>query len=110
MDRRLGRPDRTTRTRVSLHPKHIYDHGKIEVIFVDGKADWIILYDTTGLTFDKRALPKLGLPVHRPTYTNRPRVMSWTNIANIQEVSLFGDGSGGVSYALIVVRTKQDGD
>ena len=110
MDRRLGRPDRTTQTRVSLHPKHVYRGGKIEIVFVDGKADWIILYDTAGLTFDKWALPKLGLPVHRPTYTNRPSVISWTNIANIQEVSLFGNESGRVSYALIVVRTKQHGD
>ncbi len=99
----LGRPDKSGGAYLGGKIKQTYRRGAVEVVFVDGRAEWIKLYDTRGLTFGKETLPKLGLPGQKPTYVNRDRVMSWGNIANLKEVSLYA-GNGGVSYVLVCAQ------
>ncbi|MDH5197439.1 MAG: hypothetical protein OEY20_09315, partial [Gemmatimonadota bacterium] len=87
--------------------KLTYWGGKVEVVFVDGKAGWIKLYGTGDLPFSKAALCKLGLPVKRPTYVNSQHVISWHNLPHLREVSLYGGGPhGSVSSVLICVQTN----
>jgi hypothetical protein len=86
-----------------------YWGGKVEVVFVDGRASWIKLYGTGDLPFAKEALGKLGLPVKAPTYVNTRHVMSWHNVAHLQEVSLYAGGAHGtVSSVLVCVRSRSD--
>ena len=100
----LGRPDKSSGTYLGGKVKQTYRRGAVEVVYVDGKAAWIKLYDTRGLPFGREALPKLGLPPKKPTYVNHDRVMSWGNISNLREVSLYA-GNGGVSYVLVCVES-----
>jgi hypothetical protein len=101
----LGRPDKSGGTYMGGKLKQTYRHGAVEVVFVDGEAHWIKLHDTRGLPFGRDALAKLGLPDRKPTYVNRDRVMSWGNISNLKEVSLYA-GNGGVSFVLVCVESK----
>lgn len=101
VERILGRPDRSSGTFLGGKVKQTYHRGAVEVVFVDDRADWIKLYDTRGLPFSQHVLPKLGLPLRKPTYVNHDRVMSWGNIANLKEVSIYAGAGGGVSYVLV---------
>lgn len=109
-ERILGRPERTSGTMVSQREKRAYRQGKVEVVYVEGKANWIKLYDTSGLRFSQSSLSRLGLPPKRPTYVNRNHVMSWSKICNLKEVSFYSDGNGGVSSVLVCVRSTNPGD
>ncbi len=97
-------PARKSGTRVSQREKRAYRQGKVEVVYVEGRANWIKLYDTSGLRFSQASLSMLGLPAKRPTYVNRNHVMGWNKICNLKEVSFYADGSGGVSSVLVCVR------
>ena len=101
VERVLGRPDKSSSTWLGGKVKQTYHRGAVEVVFVDGRAEWIKIFETRGLPFNQQALAKLGLPPRKPTYVNRDRVMSWGNICNLREVSLYSGGSDGVSYVLV---------
>lgn len=102
----LGPPDRQSGLSLAGQVRRTYRRGAVEVVFIDDKADWIKIYETRGLPFDNAALGRLGLPERKPTYVNKNRVISWGNIGNLKEVSLYG-GDGGVSYVLVCACTRQ---
>jgi hypothetical protein len=103
----LGSPDPGMGSTDPNRTKLSYWGGKVEVVFVDGKAGWIKLYTTGDLPFSKAALSKLGLPAKRPTYLNSHHVMSWHNIPHLREVSLYGGGPrGSASSVLVCVQTN----
>ena len=101
VERVLGRPDKSSSTWLGGKVKQTYHRGAVEVVFVGGRAEWIKIFETRGLPFNQQALTKLGLPPRKPTYVNRDRVMSWGNICNLREVSLYSGGSNSVSYVLV---------
>jgi hypothetical protein len=101
VERILGKPSKCAGLQLNGQVRNIYRNGAIEIVFVEGKASWIKLFDTRDLVFGIDALPKLGLPPVKPTYVNRKHVMSWGNVANLKEVSLYSNGHSGVSYVLI---------
>ena len=105
VERILGRPDGRSGLSLVGQVRHTYRRGAVEVVFVDDKAGWIKLHDTRGLPFSRDALVRLGLPPRKPTYVNRNHVMSWDNISNLREVSLYA-GSSGVSYVLVCAATR----
>jgi hypothetical protein len=98
----LGPPDPGADSSDPNRTKRCYQGGKIEIIFVEGKAGWVKLYGSGDLPFSKDALRKLGLPVKRPTYVNAHHVMSWHNIPNLREVSLYGGGPRGSASSVLV--------
>jgi hypothetical protein len=103
----LGHPDPAMVSTDPTRTKLCYWGGKVEVVFVDGRAGWIKLYGTGDLPFSKDALRKLGLPVMRPTYVNEDHVMSWHNVPHLREVSLYGGGPrGSVTSVLVCVQAK----
>jgi hypothetical protein len=103
----LGLPDPGVGSTDPTRTKLCYRGGKVEVVFVEGKAGWIKLYGTGDLPFSKEALSKLGLPVKRPTYVNSQHVMSWHNVPHLREVSLYGGGPReSVSSVLVCVQTN----
>ena len=50
------------------HPRLWYLNGDVEVVFVDGKAEWITLYDMMDIPFGRSALRALRLPDREPTF------------------------------------------
>ena len=103
----LGPPERTAGASLGASVRNRYHRGTIEIVFVDGKACWIKLYNTRDLEFSRDVLPRLGLPSAKPTYVNARHVMSWSNLANLKEVSIYGGEHGGVSSVLICVQTDR---
>jgi hypothetical protein len=99
----LGRPEQKRGSVVSQHRKTLYRRGSVEVVYTDGRASWIKLYNTRGMKFHQQSLSKLGLPPKKPTYVNRNHVMSWSKINNLKEVSFYSDSDGGVSSVLVCV-------
>jgi hypothetical protein len=100
----LGQPDPGMASSDATRTKRSYWGGRVEVVFVEGKAGWIKLYGSGDLPFSKEALSKLGLAVRRPTYVNSRHVMSWHNVPHLREVSLYGGGPrGSVSSVLVCV-------
>lgn len=105
----LGPPDSDVPSTDPTRRKLTYVGGKVEVVFVDGKAGWIKLYGTGDLPFSIEALSKLGLPVKPPTYVNVGHVISWQNLPPLREVSLYGGGPhGSVSSVLVCVETHTE--
>jgi hypothetical protein len=103
----LGPPDPGVGSTDPARTKLCYRGGKVEVVFIEGKACWIKLYGTGDLPFSQETLGKLGLPVKRPTYVNSQHVMSWHNVPHLREVSLYGGGpQGSVSSVLVCVQTS----
>ena len=101
VERILGRPEGTTGAMVSQHEKVAYRGGKVEVLYTDGRAKRITLFNPHGMLFSQQSLSKLGLPPKKPTYSNRKQVMSWSKICNLQEVTLYADSKGGVSSVMV---------
>jgi len=103
----LGPPERTNGAQLSANVRNVYHGGTIEIVFVDGKASWIKLYRTRNLPFSREVLAKLGLPQAKPTYVNARHVMSWSNLANLKEVSVYAGENGAVSSVLVCVEADQ---
>ena len=66
-----------------------------------------VLADDGAVVAPPDVLPKLGLPSAKPTYVNSSHVMSWSNLANLKEVSIYAGEDGAVSSILICVETEQ---
>jgi hypothetical protein len=103
----IGPPETSGGVQPGADARLRYKRGSIEVIFVGGRACWIKLYNPRNLPFSKDSLTKLGLPRAKPTYVNSTHVMSWSNLANLKEVSIYGGESGSVSSVLICVQAAK---
>ncbi|WP_428657558.1 hypothetical protein [Runella sp.] len=85
------------------NPKYSYKAGAVEIVFINGKADWITVTLNNG-TFDKTALGIIGLPAADPAFSN-PNVMRWKDYEEIQSISLFPK-EGGIDYFYIKTLTE----
>ena len=81
------------------YPQLTYRNGAVEIVFVDGKAEWITLNDMSNIPFSGRALSALGLPNRDPEIANQ-FVIRWSNIPGIKGLSLFPN------YVLVIVRCR----
>lgn len=82
----------------------IYSEGKIEIVFIAGKADWITINDLEAIPYDDAALSKLGFSAAKPSFKST-NVIRWTNTNGFREISIF-KGRTGVDYAYIKVATQ----
>ena len=78
----------------------LYRNGNVEIVFVDGKADWITLY--TRLPMRQSSLTRLNLPVREPTWARTGVEMRWENgkVPGVQAVYIFPE------YVYINVHTS----
>ncbi|MBM3263054.1 MAG: hypothetical protein FJY97_06460 [candidate division Zixibacteria bacterium] len=97
----LGSP--TSQSKSKYGAKCVYSKGAIEIVFINGKADWITVY-LPNASYSKEALAFLKLPVKSPTFSNA-NVIRWTNLPGLLEVSIFPSGNK-VDYEYIKVKTK----
>jgi hypothetical protein len=89
----LGSPSarETTQHGGKSLPMILYRNGDVEIVYVNGKADWITLY--TRLPMQQSSLKRLNLPVGEPTWARQSVVMRWENnrIAGVRAVYIFPD-------------------
>jgi len=97
----LGEPVSNTATKYG--PKLIYQ-GDIEVVFIDGKADWITV-PMTKVPYNKNAVKYLDLKPTNPSFSNN-FTMRWEGISGLLQVSIFAGRNGKVDYADIKAFTK----
>ena len=65
--------------------------GGIEVVFMDGRADWIQFAPETEIPFEPAALRHIGLLPALPTVRN-PFRMHWDGHQGLAVVSVYGSG------------------
>lgn len=113
VDKVLGKSEKVETFSASSTPcknipceKVYYQKDKYEIVFINGKADWITINDLSQYDLKEENIEILGLPLTDPDFKNPQNVITWKNIENINEVSIFNDGSGKISYAYIKVSTE----
>jgi hypothetical protein len=103
----LGLPTSTETVSPSRTPcpceKNTYKNGKIEIVFMEGKADWITIKNLNDAPYSVEALTLLGIKQKSPSFSNE-NVIRWTNIPGLLEVSIF-PVQGLVDYAYIKTAT-----
>lgn len=81
-----------------------YAKGETEIVFINGKADWITIEAMDQVNYSGAAVTSLGFKAAKPTFQNNFTIR-WEVIQGIKEVSVFPVGSM-VDYAYIKVSTK----
>ncbi len=91
----LGKPDKCedeTISRVGTVPACSYQGGKIEVVYINGLADWIDVNEV-GLPFEPDSLRAFGFSsVPAPSVQNE-QMISWSEIAGFRGIN-YGKGLG----------------
>lgn len=90
--------------KIKYGPKCEYRNGGIEIVFIEGVADWITINNLEDIPFNADALKALGLNKSHPSAT-RPTVIRWDSIPGFLSVSLF-KGSIGCEYAYVKIKTQ----
>lgn len=78
----------------------------VEVAFVDGKAERIVINDLDNVAFDKNIITQLGFQAQEPNEVTE-EVMRWTQLPGIAEVSVFPFKES-VDHALILVTSRPE--
>lgn len=99
----LGKPSQEEKTKYG--PKLSYKDGKIEAVFIDGKADWITVRDMGSVPYDTKAIETIGLKQEAPNFQNA-FVIAWEPHSRYYSVRIFSDTTGKVFYAYVKVATK----
>ena len=84
--------------------KMLYKGGKVEVVFIAGKADWITISNLTDVPFTPKAIEALGLKAAPPTFKS-DIVMRWEPCGPFTSVAIF-NANGRVDYAYIKTATR----
>ncbi|OUJ68994.1 hypothetical protein [Hymenobacter crusticola] len=107
----LGKPDQARAEAVRTAPcgrvpcgRHTYQQGRFDIVFIQHKADWITINGIAEPLTDE-AIQALGLPATTPSFQSRDNVIRWRSVKNLQEVSAFSNGSGGISYFYVKCTT-----
>ncbi len=78
-----------------------YDRGQTEIIYFEGKADWITVHGIDHLEFNSDAVTYLGLAARKPDSEDGDS-MEWNNIDGLFYLSLI-KGTRNADYARIKV-------
>ncbi len=70
-----------------------YAPGGTEVVFIDGKADWLTIRSPGEVGFDASALTRIGLAAKKPDQTTAEELI-WTDLGGLREVRAVSDGNG----------------
>ncbi|MCH8904737.1 MAG: hypothetical protein IIA45_12595 [Bacteroidetes bacterium] len=84
--------------------KYFYKDGEIEIVFINGLADWITIYKVDHLTRNKNLIQALGIEQKEPTIKAKGR-LAWENIEGIKSISIFNDLDGKIQYIYIQSNT-----
>lgn len=81
-----------------------YNKAETEIVFINGKADWITVEGLDDKPFSDSTLQLLGFKGEKPSFSNG-FTKRWDSIEGVLSVSLF-KGSNNSDYAYIKVHTK----
>lgn len=98
----LGQPVRVSQ--VKGGEKAHYTKGEVEIVFVNGKADWITVSAMGHVPFSAHALVELGLKESPPSLKNA-NVLRWQGLPGFLEIAVF-PGQKNCDYAFIEVLTR----
>lgn len=98
----LGAPSKTEEVKQGI--KKFYLNDAVEIVFIDGRADWITITPTKMTPFAKESLVELGLEVRLPTFSNE-HVMRWEPYGAYHSVSM-APGPNGVDFFYVMIKTK----
>lgn len=110
VEKELGKPSRkdTTPSHGKKLPKYFYRNEQVEVVYIDGRADWITVnFDGFGAMPDhsKSVLGLVGLPDIEPTFENPRFIIRWENKSGFKQINT-GVGSGGkTAFLLLCYKT-----
>jgi hypothetical protein len=85
--------------------KKSYQKNKFEIVFIDGKSDWITINNTSNFEFDSENIALLGLLPTEPNYENNIS-KKWNDIENINDITYFNNGENKIDYIYIKTYTK----
>lgn len=109
----LGKAEGTEKVRPSNTPckqnpctKAYFQLNKYEIVFIDGKADWITINDVAYLNFVDSSLELLGLPETKPTSEKPSDMIKWEKVSSIKEINYFSNTFGGIDYIYIKAKTR----
>lgn len=90
--------------------KCTFEKAKVEIVFINGKADWITIEAMDNVALDSSALTALGLKPKEFSFADE-NVMRWDSIPGFIEISIFpvwvnGKRAPGVDYAYIKTSTR----
>ncbi|WP_020560490.1 hypothetical protein [Thiofilum flexile] len=103
VDRLLGTASHCEK--VKYGNKCYYQPMSTEIVFIDGKADWITVNNLESAVYDKSALKLMGLEPMEPDISNES-VIAWKNKQGLLEVLLFPASANKVFYAFIKAKTR----
>lgn len=98
----IGAPENCTSIRQG--DKCAYVKAETEIVFIDGKADWITIEGLDDQEFADATIELLGFQSKRASFSN-DFVKKWEPIEGLISASLF-KGSSGADYAYIKAYTK----
>ena len=104
----LGQPssEEIIKNKGEVLPKKIYDNGDVEVVYVNGVADWITVYGHGDISYGPEALTQFGLTNLPPTFSNPVATIRWSNLPGFKEVNLFPGQQNKCFYAYFLVKTN----
>ena len=85
--------------------KASFQSGKYEIVFIDGKADWITINQVSAYDLNNDAIALLGLPKSDPA-TSNTTMLRWENVEGIKEIRFFNNGSNKIDYIYVMANTK----
>ncbi|KVX00977.1 hypothetical protein [Shewanella frigidimarina] len=98
----LGQPTNCTKNKYGQ--KCSYSLAETEIVFINGKADWITIEGIDNIPFDSNALESIGIPPTKPSFKNNT-TLRWSSIQGLKEVLIF-KGATNSDYAYIKAFTK----
>lgn len=81
-----------------------YNDGRVEIVYIGGKADWTTVNGLEHVPFTDTAISRLGFSQKAPSFRSSI-VMRWDGLPGVVEASVF-KGQRGSDYAYIKVKTR----
>jgi len=98
----LGQPTNCSKSKYGQ--KCSYSVAETEIVFINGKADWITIEGIDNIPFNRNVLKSIGISPTKPNFKNN-FTLRWSSIQGLKEVSIF-KGATNSDYAYIKVFTK----
>ncbi|MEN9612944.1 MAG: hypothetical protein RLZZ628_3758 [Bacteroidota bacterium] len=86
--------------------KIAYQAGKYNVVYINGKADWITINNVSEYVLDEKAIALLGIEPRNASFKNPSMVIRWEQVEGINEISFFNNGSDKIDYIYVKAFTK----
>lgn len=81
-------------------------YGDIEIVYINGKADWIKVDNLGKYNYDEKAIELVGVEQRKlPDFKNNI-VIRYTNFDEFDELQIFENGKGQINYIYIKIKTK----